>query len=284
MKSTCDIEGCNCRLPKSQIDKPKPTPKATTQTCDIKGCTCGLPPSSAATSSQSKTLASTDNPYLPDDSSDSSDDTDLPTDTSAVTFVSSKPAREALKDIKLSLTCLEIKYTAEDTDKPGQTFFSGYYHDELLRLSSFTQTPSEVHLVMTLESENTVQDFQQDMRLLLAPLLLKKRMASIFILSSFNSQQSADMIRDSLIICDTRIESTEGPAPNRVFYCQLKLKKLLRATVKVDAVVRHQELLNDRNKVQVSFVFVDGDPLAFEGAVDRILSSVREVLDEDIIN
>jgi hypothetical protein len=195
-----------------------------------------------------------------------------------------KPGREALKDIKLSLKCLGIKYTAEATDKPGQTFFSGYYHDEMLRLSSFTQTPSEVRLVMTLESDNTVKDFQQDMRLLLAPLLLKKRMASIFILSTFNSQQSADMIRDSLIICDTRIDSTEGPPLDRVFYCQLKLKKLLRATTKVDAVVRHQEMLNDRNKVEVSFMLMDGDPLVFEGAVDRILSSIREVMDEDVIN
>ncbi|KAH7250921.1 hypothetical protein BKA59DRAFT_542878 [Fusarium tricinctum] len=280
---TCDIEGCNCGLPKSTIDKPKPTPKTTTQTCDVKGCTCGLPAPGTASSFQPKTLASTYNPYLPDYSSDSSDDPELPTDTSALTLASLKPAREALKDVKLSLKCLGVKYTATATSKPGQTYFSGYYHDEMLRLSSFTQTPNEVRLIMSLQSDNTVKDFQQDMRVLLEPLLLKKRIASIFNMSTFNSQQSADVIRDSLIICDTRIDSTEGPPPNRVFYCQLKLKKLLRATTKVDAMVRHQELLNDRNKVEVSFVLMDGDQLVFEGAAERILSSIREVLNEDVL-
>ncbi|KAG8361811.1 hypothetical protein FVEN_g134 [Fusarium venenatum] len=282
-KSTCDIEGCKCGLPKSTVDKPKTTPKATTQTCDIKGCTCGLPPSSAATSSESKTPASAYNSYLPYDS-DSSDDIDSPTGTSTITFVSLKSAREALKDIKVSLKCLGIKYTAEATDEPGQTFYNGYYNDEMLRLSSFTQTPSEVRLLVTLESENTVKDFQQDMQLFLAPLLLKRRMTSIFITRASSSQESADMIRDSLIISDSRINSTEGPPQARVFYCQLKLKKLLRATVKVDAMVTHQELLNNRNRVEVSFILLDGDTLAFEEAVDRVLSSVRQVLDEDVVD
>ncbi|GKU09516.1 unnamed protein product, partial [Fusarium langsethiae] len=282
-KSTCDIEGCKCGLPRSTVDKPKSTPKATRQTCDVKGCTCGLPPSSVVTSSQPKTSASTYDSYLPYDS-DSSDDIDSPTETSAITFDSLKPAREALKDIKLSLKCLGIKYTTETTDEPGQTFYSGHYNDEMLRLSSFTHTPNEVRLLITLESESTVKEFQQNMRLCLAPMLLKKRMTSIFITRASSSQESVDMIRDSLIICDSRIESTEGPPRDRVFYCQLKLKKLLRATSKVDAMVRHQELLNNRNRVEVSFTLVDGDQLAFEEAVDRILSSVREVLDEDIVD
>ncbi|GKU14094.1 unnamed protein product, partial [Fusarium langsethiae] len=141
-KSTCDIEGCKCGLPRSTVDKPKSTPKATRQTCDVKGCTCGLPPSSVVTSSQPKTSASTYDSYLPYDS-DSSDDIDSPTETSAITFDSLKPAREALKDIKLSLKCLGIKYTTETTDEPGQTFYSGHYNDEMLRLSSFTHTPNE---------------------------------------------------------------------------------------------------------------------------------------------
>ncbi|KAF5662842.1 hypothetical protein FHETE_7736 [Fusarium heterosporum] len=281
--STCDIEGCKCGLPRSKIDKPNPTLKAKTQTCDIKGCTCGLPPSSAGQSSQPKTPASKYSPYFPNDSSDSSDDINLATDTTLIEFVSLKPANEALKDVKLSLKCVGIEYTARATDKPGQTYFSGYYHGEMLGLSVFTQTPNEVQFVMNLESDNSVKDFQRDMQLLLAPLLLKKRMASIFILSPWNPQESADIIRDSLLTCDTRIESTEGPPLNRVFHCQLKLKKLLRATAKVDATVSHKELLNDNKKVVVSFMLMDGDPLVFEGAVNRILSSLKEVMDEDVV-
>ncbi|KAF4988249.1 hypothetical protein FGRMN_9873 [Fusarium graminum] len=282
--STCDIEDCNCGLPRSKPGEPDPMPKVKTKTCDIKGCTCGLPPSSTGASSQSETLASKYTPYFPDDSSDSSGDIDLPTDTTLVEFVSLKPANEALKDVKLSLKCVGIKYTARDTDKPGQTYFSGYYHGEMLGLSVFTRTPNEVQLVMNLESDRTVKDFQRDMQLLLTPLLLKKRMASIFVMNIWDPQESADMIRGSLLACDTRIDFTEGPPLNRVFHCQLKVKKLLRATTKVDAIVKHKGLLNDKNKVEVSFMLIDGDPLVFESAASRVLSSLKEVMDEDVMH